>query len=380
MKILSKATAGTFLFTVVMGSGINTVSAASLYSITDLGSLVGSDYSYATDINNFGQVIFDSGKGSSNGSPDRAFLYTNDQVTEIKPLSGDSDIAVTSINNFGQVVGNSVNENNFTGNNPLLYSQGRTQSLVALNNAIPYAINDKGEIVGGAQKNGPFLYKNGTVVNFGTEGTVAYDINNQSQVVGILNTNKAFLYQNGTTTALGTLPGDNYSSAEGINDKGQVVGVSAPTSISNGQAFLYSSSTNLINLGRLFPTDLYSVALDINNNGQVIGFSGSNPNFYSNSGIGIRAFLYSDGILQDLNSLISRDSGFTITQARAINDQGQIVGAATFNGQLRAVVLTPESVSTPVPEPSTSAGLGLFLTALGCSKFIQEKLKKKIAA
>ncbi|NMF67430.1 hypothetical protein, partial [Brasilonema octagenarum] len=105
------------------------------------------------------------------------------------------------------MVGNSVNENNFTGNNPLLYSQGRTQSLVGLNDAIPYAINDKGEIVGGAQKIGPFLYNNGTVVNFGTEGTVAYDINNQSQVVGILNTNKAFLYENGTTTALGTLPG-----------------------------------------------------------------------------------------------------------------------------------------------------------------------------
>jgi probable HAF family extracellular repeat protein len=359
MLIKQKGLLTTVGATLISLGFVGSAEAVSLYSVTDLGSLVASTYSYANDINHSGQAIFDSGVGTSNGSPSRAFLYNDGQVTEIKPLPGDTDIAVTSINSFGQVVGNSVNENNFTGNNPLLYSDGKTQSLVGLNDAIPYAINDKGEVVGGAQGIGPFLYRDETVISLGTEGTVAYGINNQSQIVGILNSNTAFLYENGTTTEIGTLPGDNYSSAEGINDLGQVVGVSAPTGVGDGRAFLYSKSTGLVNLGRLFPSDLFSVALDINNNGQVVGFSGSNLDFFSTSG-GIRAFIYSDGKLQDLNDLISPNSGLTLTQARAINNRGQIVGAGSINGELHAVLLTP--VSQSVPEPSTLLATGLALS------------------
>lgn len=315
--------------------------AASFYSVTDLGSLIDSSFSFAQDINNSGQVIFNSGLGTDNGSPSRSFLYSNDRLTEINPLPGDTDLGVTSINSAGRIVGNSVKVN-VSINNPFVYRNGKTKSLVGLNDANPYAINNKGEIVGGAQIIGPFLYRNRKIINFGTEGTVAYDINNRSQVVGVLNTmraRKAFLYENGKTTDLGTLPGDNSSSAEGINDRGQVVGYSSPRDIDDGRAFLYSKDTGLKSLGRLSPSDRFSTALDINNKGQVVGFSGINSDFFATNG-GINAFIYKDGKLQDLNDLIDPNSDLTITQARAINNRGQIVGAGAIDGELHAVLLS----------------------------------------
>jgi probable HAF family extracellular repeat protein len=129
----------------------------------------------------------------------------------------------------------------------------------------------------------------------------------------------------------------------------------------------------MTSLGRLLKSDTYSVALDINNLGQVVGFSGSNNNFFSESGSDIRAFLYSDGMMQDLNKLVVPGSGFTLTQARAINDQGEIVGAGSINGELHAVLLTPQS-SQEVPEPASTLGIFAF-GAFGAGSRVWRKHK-----
>ena len=50
------------------------------------------------------------------------------------------------------------------------------------------------------------------------------------------------------------------------------------------------------------------------------------------------AFLYSDGQMQDLNSLIAPNSGWTLREATGINDANQIVG---FGASFRAFLLTP---------------------------------------
>lgn len=275
---------------------------------------------------------------------------------------------MTGINNLGQVVGNSVNINNFTGNNPFLYSNGLTQPL-PIQNAIPYAINDRTQVVGGASGLGPFLYGDGVATSIGTPGTVAYGLNNLGQAVGILNSGRAFLYENGQTTNLGTLPGDSYSQANDVNDLGQVVGSSGLTGVNDSRAFVYTSSTGLQDLGRLRPTDLFSTGLGINNLGQVVGFSGTNNNFFAADGNGLRAFLYSDKTLYDLNNLIapSSQSGFTLTAASAINNKGQIVGRGAVNGELHAFLLTPIS-SVSVAEPTSgvpilSFGAGVILFA-----------------
>ncbi|WP_375506713.1 hypothetical protein [uncultured Nostoc sp.] len=341
------------------------VLAVSLYSVTDLGSLTGRAYSYATGINDSGEVAINSLASS--------FFYSNGSLKEISPLPGDNQLAVNGINNLGQVVGNSVSSNNFTGNNPFLYSNGITQPL-PIQNAIPYAINDRTQIVGGASGLGPFLYSDGIATSIGTPGNVAYSLNNLGQVVGILSSNTAFLYENGQTTNLGTLPGDGYSVANDINDSGQVVGSSGLTGVDDGRAFLYSSGTGIQDLGRLRPTDLFSFGVGINNLGQAVGFSGTNSNFFAPDGNGLRAFLYSDNTLYDLNNLIApgSDAGFTLTAASAINNKGQIVGRGAVNGELHAFLLTPTS-SVSVPEPTS----GVPILSFGAVVILFATLKRQ---
>ena len=50
--------------------------------------------------------------------------------------------------------------------------------------------------------------------------------------------------------------------------------------------------------------------------------------------------LYEKGVLIDLNSLIPASSGWVLTEARGINESGQIVGTGVLNGQERAFLLT----------------------------------------
>jgi len=80
--------------------------------------------------------------------------------------------------------------------------------------------------------------------------------------------------------------------------------------------------------------DTTSQARDVNEFGQVVGFStGAN---------GSRAFLYSvsDGMVA-LNDLIDPASGWVLGWATSINDAGQIVGLGKLNGQSRAYRFTP---------------------------------------
>jgi probable HAF family extracellular repeat protein len=69
-------------------------------------------------------------------------------------------------------------------------------------------------------------------------------------------------------TDLGTLPGGNFSSATGINDRGQVVGYA---SVASGafHAFLFEDGV-MTDLGAL-PGNTFTVAFAINNRGQMVG-------------------------------------------------------------------------------------------------------------
>jgi len=152
--------------------------------------------------------------------------------------------------------------------------------------SVAYAINNEGQVVGysytAAFQPHAFLWQNGTMTDLGTlvGGTqsVADDINNEGQVVGYSETaageQHAFLWQNGSMTDLGTLGGSS-SSARGINDQGQVVGVSSTAT--NGHAFLWQNGS-MTDLGTLGEDGnqayYYSGAHGINDQGQVVGESG----------------------------------------------------------------------------------------------------------
>jgi probable HAF family extracellular repeat protein len=114
---------------------------------------------------------------------------------------------------------------------------------------------------------------------------------------------------------LGTLGGP-WSQAAGINDAGKVVGGSPASDEGGVHAFLYSGG-QMSDLGTLGGSQSY--ASDINNTDKVVGSSDVGDGT-------IHAFLYSDGVMRDLNSLIPANSGFELTSAAAINDNGDIVG------------------------------------------------------
>jgi probable HAF family extracellular repeat protein len=81
----------------------------------------------------------------------------------------------------------------------------------------------------------------------------------------------------------------------------------------------------------------FSEAVGINATDKVVGGSStSDGNFH--------AFLYSDGVMRDLNSLIPANSGWTLTSAEAINGNGDIVGYGNNpDGLQHAFLLRPPS-------------------------------------
>jgi probable HAF family extracellular repeat protein len=119
------------------------------------------------------------------------------------------------------------------------------------------------------------------------------------------------------------------------------VGVSATSAGGDvySHAFLYRNGT-MTDLGMPPGFNVGSGALGINAGGQVVGYA-----YSSAAGVGQteRAFLYSSGTMTDLNSLINPGSGWTLTQATAINDSGQIIGTGYYGGgvSLRGFLLTP---------------------------------------
>ena len=138
---------------------------------------------------------------------------------------------------------------------------------------------------------------------------------------------------------LGTLVGDQYSSANGINGNGQVVGYSDASDLTQ-HAFLYANGM-MQNLGIGVQN---SCACGINDSGQVVGYE------YGITGPE-DAFLWQSGTgMQDLNSLILPNSGWSLSAATGINANGQICGyGINPSGQNDAFLLTP------TPEPSSLA-------------------------
>jgi probable HAF family extracellular repeat protein len=318
------------------------------YSITDLGTLAGPYISSAAyGINAAGQVVGDA-TGSS-GAYQEAFLWQNGVMQDLG-VHGHA----FGINNANpvQVVGQGI-----TADTPyaFLWQNGTAQDLgggTATGSAA--GVNDSGEVVGWTAPSTAFLWQNGNMQNLraltGGSESAARAINNSGQVVGYSEkiqyplgkkggqpsiTFTAVLWQNGKITSLGTLGGAN-SSATAINDLGQVVGTS-DTKTSTGHAFFWDSTHGMQDLST--PGE----PLGINGAGQIVG-----------SGAG-HAFLWQNGVTQDLNSLIPAGSGWGLASATAINGSGQIVGYGWFHGYQHGYLLTPSmSTTTTLARPATS--------------------------
>jgi probable HAF family extracellular repeat protein len=278
---------------------------------------------------------------------------------------------------------------------------GNLQTLAALSASDSYAmgINSAGVVAGTAYVNGQphGAIWNGAIGNAtGTTdlgaGIFVTGINDPGAVIG--GNGHAFILINGVYRDLGVLPGGGWSSASGINQSGTVVGDSSVAS-GNFRGFVWNRQSGMVELGTL--GGLNSHATAINNSGEVVGHAslasgyehafsavgaimtdlgtlgGSSYAYGINDSSTIvgyswpansdnpHAFVYLNGIMMDLNSLVPSGAGWQLLEAYGINNAGQIVGEGLLNGQSHAFRLDPASVPsvrtsfsvTSVPEPGT---------------------------
>jgi probable HAF family extracellular repeat protein len=225
-----------------------------------------------------------------------------------------------------------------------LLSQGG--GVTNLGMLTPRGVNGAGVVVGYLSTNlanfgwvdHAARWQTGTLIDMGTLGghwSYAYGINDIGQIVGLSFlsddvTRRAALWQSGTWHDLGTLGGIN-SQAYAISNAGHVVGV-ADTAGGEPHAFLYLVDVNGNVVSR---TDLgtlgggYSYAYAVNGAGAVVGTS--------NAG----AFLWRSGTMVDLQTFVPPAANWRLDAAWAINDGGQIAGVGLHNGQPRAFLMSP---------------------------------------
>ena len=248
-------------------------------------------------------------------------------MTALPTLGGNNGFA-TSVNSSGQVVGwaeNTVHDPTCVPPQVLqfeavVWGPGKHQ----MQQLPPYSGDPDGAATG--------INDNGQVI--GISGICQNAVGNQTAI-------HALLWQHGTVTNLGNLGGYAWNTPMALNNHGQIVGFSDLSGDQHGanpnfHAFLWTQSRGIQDLGTL-PGDAISEALGINDQGQVVGVS------YGAGFTNPRAFLWQDGVMTDLNTLITSGSSLYLQAAQEINDLGEIVGQASdqTTGNAPAFLLIP---------------------------------------
>jgi probable HAF family extracellular repeat protein len=141
-------------------------------------------------------------------------------------------------------------------------------------------------------------------------------------------------------TDLGNLGGALNNLAHDINNRGQVVGESDLAGDQTTHAFLWTAATKMQDLGTVndaVDNDSFSLGLGINDKGQIVGVS-ANADFSI-----IRGFIRQNGTLVDLNTLVSGTTSLDLMTACSINSRGEIIGIGfdPNTGDIHAYLATP---------------------------------------
>jgi glutaconate CoA-transferase subunit B len=239
------------------------------------------------------------------------------------------------------------------------------------------------------QENVPFIWTSHDGIQMlplldGLANATAWTLNDRQQVVGFAGNSEgdthAVLWDRGTVRDLGTLPDDNSSHADGINNRGQIVGVSdlvegdattrsRPVLWEKGRAHAlplgdYPSgrATQINDKGQIIgfvtsaadPDDLfqalpalwdkggltvlaplpgsYGSAWDINDKGQVVGFAGAADGTS-------HGFIWEKGVMRDPGT-----RGGSFTALWAVNNKGQAVGESTDADEVDHAILVENGV------------------------------------
>lgn len=343
------------------------------YAITDLPSLGGTN-SRANSINNMSWL---AGYSNLAGNQSRhAALWRDDVLTDLGTLGGPNSAVTWSVKaNSGIVAGIAQTATpdplgeawssaafyspaTATGyiNLGFVWKNGQMQGLPTLggNNGFATGANSRGQVVGWAETPChdpscvppqvlqflPAIWdtKHGNQVSDlpllpGDTSGAATGINEQGQIVGISGScdqsvgrytaKHAVLWdKKGKVTDLGNLGAHLWNTPTNINQRGDVVGFAATSdSDVDGdflEAFIWTKESGIQPLGFL-PGHVHSEAYGINEKRQVVGLS-------CDAGGSCRAFIWENGVMRDLNDLKPANYTSLLEQARDINEAGEIAG------------------------------------------------------
>ncbi len=342
---------------------------------------VGGGGSNATGVNEQGVVIGAADDGiinPLNGAPyDHAVLWDGAGIHRLQELDGHASWA-NSITNHGLIVGFAYNAvpdpDTYAGTqaHATLWREGRVQDLGTLGGTDSAAYlasdcegdNDDGRsalVVGtsslagagvppfGIPPTAAFIWEEGLMSDLGNLGggyslPSAINCRREVAVISFDATNRhfqSFLWRRGQRTLLQRL-GGNFVEAVALNDETQVAGGVSDQGDRNVLAAVWGPAGD----GELLGTvghDTGSVALGINADGVVVGGSGT-VSFYALPAYS-HAFVWQrEGGMQDLNTLIPKDSLLTLNVAYSVNDRGEIAGeGTTLTGETHAFVLVPDA-------------------------------------
>ena len=273
-------------------------------------------------------------------SPGRAVLWHIDVPYRPKVLGPPSSSA-GDVNDAGQVL--------VFGDGPyaMLWYEGNYTDLGSIT---AHAVNNLGQVlVGGG------IWDDGETRP--TAGIQGADLNDQGQVTGWLYEHGAVIWDDGEITEVGPAAAENSGGAS-INELGQVVGFA---SVSDGRnhsrAFFWDGMESVIYYATLGGKN--SAANAINDLAQIVGGAEVSSEV-------TRAVLWEDGVMRDLNDLLTEPFPYTLVEAVDINNRGQIACRAEDASGKGWVVLL-----NPIPEPGT-----VLLVALGAAAALRRRRRR----
>ena len=362
---------------------------AQTYTFTDLGVLnAASPYASALGINNAGQIV---GQSRVNANTTRVFRITpttdgsghqswyvdansdgvND-LAQILPLptgfaysyaySGD-------INGSGQATCVALAAYATAPQDAVVWSASAVPALLTNTNVTSsgFGLNDGGDVVGNYwdykkhKPTMPYLWQftNGSYTAVQLAGTSGWasSVNNLRQVTGTLDAGGAFLWlpspTYGLPAGMNLLSGISIGGGKSINNTGIIAGTGASPNNPNhillrvppGGGAAYGLNDGLNDIDDGVWVSSYINGLNNPLAGQPLQAVGGAFDAPNNTDTHRYAVVWDSGSrsLRNLNSFTTNlPSGYVLRSANGINDLGQIVGYATFNGVQRAFVLTPQ--------------------------------------
>ena len=365
------------------------------YIVKDLGTLGGS-FAQAGGISNAGWVEGFSYLPGDNDVHEFLWHPGDRSLTDLGTLGGSNSFSEYRPNDFGNAGGEAEtadpdpNGEDFCGFGsgltclPFYWNKNRMipQPTLGGNNGAGFGTNDFGDMAGTAENSKveptcpdgsgrlaqykPVFWSGGRVHELqtfpGDPVGLAYAINNRGQAVGqsgpcgvdFLGTNShALLWNNVKPTDLGNLGGAMNNLAQDINELGEAVGLSDLAGDATFHAFLWRGK-KMIDLGTL-PGDIHSNGESINIEEEVVGRS-ADADFNGS------AFVWRNGVMTDLNTLISANSPLFLMNATSNNDLGQIVGSALVvsTGETHVFLATPIAGGALDEEGTSAATDGMI--------------------